>query len=277
MAQSRLLKYSPTPHGLGHAFAVNVIGMLIFVSAAFAAQTTLVWDHSPDPGVIGYRLHYGDSSRNYSITLEVDNQTVCTVTELAEGTPYFFAVTAYDGQGNESDFSEEVSQTIYEDAADLTTKGWDFCISDPGGGAISNIYDEDRQEQVIELIGDGLQNCYRLRRKNFADWNNPDQFVIAWSMKYSEPFKVSVIVATTAGLVELRYRPLDEDILTPISAIRYGLGSWAKDGQWHRFKRDLQADFENASPGEKILSVKRLLIRGSGRLTDIRLSTPGRR
>ena len=60
------------------------------------------------------------------MTVEVDNHTMWTVAELAEGIPYFFAVTAYDRYGNESDFSEEVSQTIYEDAEDLSTNGWDW-------------------------------------------------------------------------------------------------------------------------------------------------------
>lgn len=154
---------------------------------------------------------------------------------------------------------------------------WDFCASDPGGAAIRNVHDEDLQANVIELTGDGLQNCYRLRRNDSTDWENPTQFVIAWSMNYSGPFRVTVVTATTAGSVELKYKPIDEDILTPITSIRYGLGSWVKDGQWHRFVRDLQADLDKASPGVKILSVKRFLVRGSGRLTDIRLSAPSRK
>ncbi len=43
------------------------------------------------------------------------------------------------------------------------------------------------------------------------------------------------------------------------------------DGQWQTFYRDLQADLEEAQPGVTILEVNGFLIRGSGRVDDIRL------
>jgi hypothetical protein len=251
--------------------AAMLLGMLVVCSSVFSSQTMLVWDRCLDPEVIGYRLHYGNSSRDYSVTVEVDNETTCTVADLVAGIPYFFAVTAYDRYGNQSDFSDEVSQTIYEDAEDLSSTGWDFCSLDIGGGEIRNVVDEELQRNVIELSGSGLQNCYRLRRHEFTDWNNASQFVIAWKQKFSELFRVTVMVASTAGNLELRYAPLDDDFVAAGSIVRFGVGSQARDGQWHHVTRDLQADLDHALPGVKILQIKRLLVRGSGRLTDIKL------
>ena len=251
--------------------AALIVGMLACASGGFSLSTTLVWDRCLDPEVIGYRLHYGNSSRDYSFTVEVDNQTSCTLTELAEGIPYYFAVTAYDRYNHQSEFSEEVSQTIYEDAEDFSTDGWDFGAADSGGAEISNVFDEELQRNVIELRGSGLQNCYRLRCNDFTDWNNANQLVLAWTMKFSEPFIVSASLATTAGNIRLRYTPFDDDFLGTISSVSFGIGTQARDGQWHHFVRNLQADLDYAIPGAKILMVKRLLVRGSGRVTDIKL------
>ena len=55
-------------------------------------------------------------------------------------------------------------------------------------------------------------------------------------------------------------------------SVRLGLGTGAKDGQWHTFVRDLQADLNQAQGRRvKILSVKSFSIRGSGKVDDIKL------
>ena len=42
------------------------------------------------------------------------------------------------------------------------------------------------------------------------------------------------------------------------------------DGQWHTFLTDLQADLSDAQPGVTILEVNGFLIRGSGKLDNIK-------
>ena len=49
-----------------------------------------------------------------------------------------------------------------------------------------------------------------------------------------------------------------------------GLGTAPMDGQWHTFARDLQAALGDAQPGVTILEVNAFLIRGSGRVDDIK-------
>ena len=68
----------------------------------------LAWDAVPDSDVIGYRIHYGVVSGLYVETLEVGNTTSATVSGLAGGMTYYFAVTAVDAGGLESDYSEEI-------------------------------------------------------------------------------------------------------------------------------------------------------------------------
>ncbi len=77
-----------------------------------ASSVTLAWDPNPEPDIAGYILHYGTSSGSYSNSVNVGNVTTNTVAGLAVNVTYFFAVTAYNASGLESDFSNEVSYTV---------------------------------------------------------------------------------------------------------------------------------------------------------------------
>ena len=53
----------------------------------------------------------------------------------------------------------------------------------------------------------------------------------------------------------------------------YGLGTGARDGQWHTFVRDLQTDLDAAQPGVIINEVNSFLIRGNKEWSMILNST----
>jgi hypothetical protein len=76
-----------------------------------AAQVTLEWDAVNHPLLEGYRVYYGTSSEDYDVTLDVGNWTSCTIADLEEDETYYFAVTAYSTEGEESDYSNEVSSS----------------------------------------------------------------------------------------------------------------------------------------------------------------------
>ncbi len=78
---------------------------------AMAADVSLAWDPSISPNIAGYKVYVGTSSRIYNAPITIGNQTAYTVTGLSNGT-YYFAVTAFDSSGNESDYSNEVWTTI---------------------------------------------------------------------------------------------------------------------------------------------------------------------
>ena len=75
---------------------------------AQAAQVTVAWDVSSDPDVAGYKVYVGTASRNYNVFYDVGKVFRCTIPDLQEGTTFYFAATARDRYGHESDFSEEL-------------------------------------------------------------------------------------------------------------------------------------------------------------------------
>ena len=84
---------------------------LAFAASGVAADVSLAWDHSVSPGVVGYKIYFGQASGKYGTPITIGYQTTYTVTGLGPGT-WYFAATAFDASGNESDFSNEVSQVI---------------------------------------------------------------------------------------------------------------------------------------------------------------------
>ena len=77
-----------------------------------AVIAAIAWDPNTEPDVAGYRLHCGTSSHNYSVMIDVGPQTSGQVPNLQRGKTYYFAVTAYNSEGTQSDFSEEISYTV---------------------------------------------------------------------------------------------------------------------------------------------------------------------
>lgn len=86
-----------------------------FTANAVAGQVNLAWEPSSGP-VAGYRVYYGNTSRTvnnntYAYNQSAGNATTATLS-LADGKTYYFSVKAYDSAGTESDFSNEVTQTL---------------------------------------------------------------------------------------------------------------------------------------------------------------------
>jgi hypothetical protein len=80
-------------------------------SLAVAADVSLAWDPGILPDITGYKVYVGKESRIYNNPIVIGNQTSYRVTGLTDGT-WYFSVTATDGKGNESGFSNEVIKTI---------------------------------------------------------------------------------------------------------------------------------------------------------------------
>ncbi|MBV8376908.1 MAG: fibronectin type III domain-containing protein [Verrucomicrobia bacterium] len=79
-------------------------------------SVTLDWDANPstgDPGTntVGYRIHLGLSSGDYTQTTTLGNVTTVTLSNLVSGTTYYYVVTAYNSAGLDSAPSNEVSYT----------------------------------------------------------------------------------------------------------------------------------------------------------------------
>ena len=91
--------------GLGLVMAL----LLGCFSGLAQAGISLAWDANTEPDIAGYRIYYGSSSGNYTVTVDVGNTTVATLANLQTDQTYFFVVTAYDTAGVESLPSNEVN------------------------------------------------------------------------------------------------------------------------------------------------------------------------
>ena len=75
------------------------------------ADIKLSWDANAETNIAGYRIYFGTAPRVYGSPITLGNQTAYTLTGLNAGT-YYLTVTAFDISGNESSFSNEVTQTL---------------------------------------------------------------------------------------------------------------------------------------------------------------------
>lgn len=97
---------------------VLLVLLLVGIScSAWGKTVTLSWDASPST-VSGYKIHYDTDSSTTSLNgtgategaspIDVGNVLTYTVNGLADTVDHYFAVTAYDGSGNESIYSNTV-------------------------------------------------------------------------------------------------------------------------------------------------------------------------
>jgi hypothetical protein len=81
-------------------------------------SVTLAWDPSvPSTGIAGYFIYYGGATGSYTNLVDVGLATNGVVSNLVAGTTYYFAVTAHDSSGLESDFSNEA---VWQNSLQLT-------------------------------------------------------------------------------------------------------------------------------------------------------------
>ena len=95
--------------------ALLLILGVVFLAAQMArgGSVTLAWDPSPGTNVIShYNIYYGSDSGNYTSVVNAGSALTCTISNLIGATTYYFAATAVDTAGLESDYSSEVSTCI---------------------------------------------------------------------------------------------------------------------------------------------------------------------
>ncbi len=88
----------------------------LFVMTANAYDVILAWDPNDDADLAGYVLYVDDGFSEilyeYVDTYpleEIDPQNPrVRITDLSDDLAYYFVVTAYDADGNESDYSDEI-------------------------------------------------------------------------------------------------------------------------------------------------------------------------
>jgi len=116
--------YHPTynPGGVGDTVNINVDVIPFLTSPDTVAPPPIIqnllidtigvdfarlkWDSSPIGDLKGYRLYINGSPTVYSFsdTIDVGNDTICTLDNLITGKTYYVSVTCYDNSGDESWF-----------------------------------------------------------------------------------------------------------------------------------------------------------------------------
>ena len=103
-----------TRHGAFASFPRAWWGLLLMslptmsALAQVGSSLTLAWNPDVSGYITGYNIYYGTSSRNYTHTNSVGNTNRVTIASLSIGTTYYFAVTAFDINHVESDYSDEI-------------------------------------------------------------------------------------------------------------------------------------------------------------------------
>jgi hypothetical protein len=90
------------------------VAFLVLGPASILAtpSCTLIWDANSEPELAGYRAYYGTASGHYTQVIDVGNAISTPISGLAEGSTYYFVVTAYDSAGFESEPSIEVTYAV---------------------------------------------------------------------------------------------------------------------------------------------------------------------
>ena len=78
------------------------------IEPATVTNITLEWDPNLEDSATGYLLYYGNASGKYLSPIDVGLNTNHTIPDLSTKQQWFFAVKAYDAEGNQSDYSSEV-------------------------------------------------------------------------------------------------------------------------------------------------------------------------
>jgi len=145
---------------------------ILICSTAFSRTIKLRWD-AVDDVILTYRVYWGTTSKVYTDFIDAGNRTSTEITNLQDGTRYYFAVTAVDFWGNESTFSNEVVSSGEQVQNDASAKfDLDFNYPNPFNGITSFQFTlpEEREihlaiynalGQKIITLADGLYDAGR--------------------------------------------------------------------------------------------------------------------
>jgi hypothetical protein len=113
------------------SFAALLLVFFCSVRIVNAGRITLEWDPVSHPDLAGYMVYYGTFSDDYDESVDVGNWTSVTIEGLEEDLTYYFSVTAYSVNGEESENSNEVcNNSAICDTASSSGGGGGGCFID---------------------------------------------------------------------------------------------------------------------------------------------------
>lgn len=124
-----------TPPGAGQPPVITDPGFALLQPQGLRVMTGedmvyLIWNKLDDKRVIGYNIYYGTVPGRYIQRRTVSTATTgVTISKLTVGERYFFAVTAFNASGQDSEYSFEAAVTV----GDPTSSTAPFTLTDGGG------------------------------------------------------------------------------------------------------------------------------------------------
>jgi hypothetical protein len=105
-------------YSISRSYSLFIISVLFFFAAATANayDVVLAWDPNAESDLAGYKIYGSKGSPGPPYNLidthsldDIDSVNPAgQITDLDDSSEYYFVVTAYDLEGNESDYSNEV-------------------------------------------------------------------------------------------------------------------------------------------------------------------------
>ena len=142
--------------GVAILFAI----LFSFTTLSYAMDVTLAWDANTEPNLAGYKIYYdsdcsgepydGIGAVEGASPIDVENITEFTLHGLPNGQVHYFAVTAYNDEGLESGYSNEVSTQC---GLTVNVEGSGNVSVNPAGGS----YDVGTEVEVEALAETGWQ------------------------------------------------------------------------------------------------------------------------
>ena len=171
LPRTELSSRSKRPLGLPFCFLCSFICLLfIFVPGiGYTAEVTLAWDPNEEPDIAGYAIYhnidysgppYGYSGAVPIEDLEDPDMPELTISELEDNTNYYFVITAYDSEGNESGYSDEVCVQVDGDflkACPASVSG-----SGDSGGSAAGCFISTAVQKPFSLAGNDHTNNFMI-------------------------------------------------------------------------------------------------------------------
>ncbi len=167
-------------------------------------------------------------------------------------------------------FTLNLYSTIYENGSGKKSNRWKI-YNKSSLSVIKYIYDRDKKSRVVLLKGKDIKSGYMLpMERDSKKWCKSKGKSLKWSIKTKYDFVILISLQTTNGHRYIIYTPSSDKL----GAGYYGLGRDARDGKWHRFKRDLDLDLKRYEPDNNIIAVDTFFIRGREiRVDDIEIKS----
>ncbi len=175
--------------------------------------------------------------------------------------------------------ASSLQATMYENAEDGSIDRWkNFGLNT----VVTNQMNAERGSRVISFSGGDAGAYYRIgdatyNAKDPRAWNNRNEKNLKMSIKFDAYYTIYVFVDTTNGDSPVQrerimtYTPRDGDYGKVGNQIKIGVGKATSNGEWTDIIRNLQADLEKYEPGNKIVAINGITVRGNGSVDDIEL------